>query len=60
MQFNDSLSLAHIEPSGVMISPHIANATMRSQIEAACRSAGYAPAIICTPDELMEPNDDNQ
>ena len=39
---------------------HIANATMRSQIEAACRSAGYAPAIICTPDELMEPGDDNQ
>jgi hypothetical protein len=37
---------------------HIANATMRSQIEMACRDAGFQPAIICTPDELMEPNDE--
>ena len=33
---------------------HIANATMRSQIERICRIAGYEPTIICTPDELME------
>ena len=39
---------------------YIANAVMRSQIEAACRNAGYAPAIICTPDELMEPDYDNK
>ncbi|NQT36597.1 MAG: type II toxin-antitoxin system VapC family toxin [Planctomycetes bacterium] len=36
---------------------HIANASMRSRIESVCRNAGYEPAIICTPDELMEPND---
>ncbi len=33
---------------------YIANATMRAQIERVCRSAGYEPTIICTPDELME------
>ena len=36
---------------------HIANATMRSQIETVCRNAGYQPAVICTPDELMESDD---
>lgn len=35
---------------------HIANATMRNKIENVCRSAGYEPTIICTPDELMEPD----
>lgn len=38
---------------------HIANATMRFQIEQVCRNAGYEPTIICTPDELMEPEDEN-
>ena len=38
---------------------HIANATMRAQIERVCREAGYEPTIICTPDELMEPDDDH-
>ena len=33
---------------------HIANATMRPQIERVCRCAGYEPPVICTPDELME------
>ena len=33
---------------------HIANASMRSRIERACRSEGYEPPVICTPDELME------
>ena len=35
---------------------HIANAAMRSRIELVCRSAGYRPAIICTPNELIEPD----
>ena len=35
---------------------HLANATMRSHIEKVCRDAGYESAIICTPEELMEPN----
>jgi hypothetical protein len=38
---------------------HIANATTRSQIERVCRDARYEPTIICTPAELMEPNDEN-
>lgn len=33
---------------------HLANATMRSQIEKICRIAGYEPTIICTPEELLE------
>lgn len=33
---------------------HIANATMRSRIEDACRQQGFEPPIICTPQELME------
>lgn len=37
---------------------HIANATIRSRIERACRNAGYEPTIICTPDELMEPENE--
>jgi hypothetical protein len=33
---------------------HIANARMRSQIEAICRNLRYDPPIMCTPEELME------
>ena len=33
---------------------HIANATMRAQIESVCRRAGYAVPVICTPNELLE------
>lgn len=33
---------------------HLANATMRNEIERVCRSRGYEPPIICTPEELME------
>jgi hypothetical protein len=31
---------------------HLANATMRSTIEAICRSEGLSPPVICTPEEL--------
>ena len=31
---------------------HLANAAMRSTIEATCRSVGLTPPIICTPKEL--------
>lgn len=37
---------------------HLANATMRSRIEQVCRDAGYEPAIICTPNELLEGDDE--
>lgn len=33
---------------------HIANAVIRSKVEALCRTEGYAPPVICTPEELME------
>lgn len=33
---------------------HIANAALRPRIEAICRSMGYEPPTICTPQELME------
>lgn len=33
---------------------HLANAGLRSKIEATCRAMGYEPVVICTPEELME------
>lgn len=33
---------------------HLANATMRPLIEAACTSKGVRAPIICTPEELLE------
>ncbi len=32
---------------------HIANAAMRNQIESICRSMGFEPSVLCTPEELM-------
>jgi len=32
---------------------HLANATIRNQIERKCRLKGYEPPIICTPEELL-------
>ena len=36
---------------------HIANATLRSQIETVCRSEGYEPPVVCTPQEMLEEED---
>lgn len=33
---------------------HLAGAGVRARIEAFCRNKGYEPAIICTPEELLE------
>ena len=33
---------------------HLANATMRGQIEAVCGAKGFKAPIICTPEEMME------
>ena len=33
---------------------HLANAAMRSMIDRVCRSYGFEPCIICTPEELLE------
>jgi hypothetical protein len=35
----------------------IANATLRSRIEALCRQLGYEPPVICTPTELLGEGD---
>jgi predicted nucleic acid-binding protein len=32
---------------------HIANAAMQRKIAAVCRSEGFEPPVICTPEELM-------
>jgi hypothetical protein len=32
---------------------HIANAEMQTAVTAVCRSAGYEPPVICTPEELL-------
>jgi hypothetical protein len=37
---------------------HIVNASLRPAIERVCRDAGHDPPIICTPEELLEGNDD--
>ena len=36
---------------------HIANATLRSKIEKVCRSQGYEPPVVCTPQEMLEEED---
>jgi hypothetical protein len=36
---------------------HIANATLRSRIEAVCRSQGYEPPVVCTPQEMLGQGD---
>jgi hypothetical protein len=33
---------------------HMANATLRAQIESVCASKGFKAPIICTPEEMME------
>jgi hypothetical protein len=33
---------------------HIANATLRVRIEQVCRTQGYEPPVVCTPQELLE------
>ncbi len=33
---------------------HLANAGLRTKIEATCLELGYEAVTICTPEELME------
>ena len=33
---------------------HLANAALRKRIESVCRSRGYEPPVICTPEELSQ------
>ncbi|HWE37834.1 MAG TPA: type II toxin-antitoxin system VapC family toxin [Isosphaeraceae bacterium] len=39
---------------------HIANATLRGRIDAACRESGFEPPTICTPEELPDGGDDER
>jgi hypothetical protein len=56
---NDAL---HIAVAAIHLVPylltwncrHMANATMRAQIEAVCAGQGFKAPIICTPEEMME------
>jgi predicted nucleic acid-binding protein len=38
---------------------HIANAELRPRIDRACTVQGYAPTILCTPEELIGGNSDD-
>ena len=33
---------------------HLANASIRNKIDSVCRSKGFEPTTICTPEELLE------
>ncbi len=62
-QPNDALHIALAAAHGVqyLVSwnfRHIVNAAVRPAIERVCRDAGYDPPIICTPEELLEADDD--
>ena len=62
-QPNDALHIALAASHGVqyLVSwnfRHIVNASIRPAIERVCRDAGYDPPILCTPEELLEPDDD--
>ena len=62
-QPNDALHIALAATHGVqyLVSwnfRHIVNASLRPAIERICRNAEYDPPILCTPEELLETNDD--
>jgi len=63
-QPNDALHIALASAHGVeyLVSwnfRHIVNASLRPAIERICRDCGWNSPIICTPEELLENNDDS-
>ena len=48
------MSIAHVKKVMTWNYRHLAGAGARARIEALCRDKGYEPAIICTPEELLE------
>ena len=49
------IAIAAVHGMGYLLTwncTHIANVTLRPQIEAVCRASGYEPPLICTPEEL--------
>ncbi len=62
-QPNDALHIALAAIHGVqyLVSwnfRHIVNASLRPAIERICRDSGYDPPILCTPEELLEADND--
>lgn len=56
---NDALHIAVAATHGIPYlltwnCRHMANATIRGQIETQCAGKGYKAPVICTPEELME------
>jgi predicted nucleic acid-binding protein len=56
---NDALHIAIAATHGIPYlltwnCRHMANATIRRQIESICAEKGYKAPVICTPEELME------
>ena len=48
------MSIAHVKKVMTWNYRHLAGASARARIEAFSRDKGYEPAIICTPEELLE------
>lgn len=38
---------------------HIANPTLQHRIESVCRDNGFEPPVICTPEQLLEAENDS-
>lgn len=60
--FDDALHLAIAATHGIgyLVTwncRHLANAQVFRKIESICRSAGWSPPVLCTPDLLMETKD---
>jgi hypothetical protein len=60
---NDAVHIALAASHGVQFLVswnfrHIVNASIRPAIARVCRDAGFGPPIICTPEELLEPDDE--
>ena len=39
---------------------HILNPTLQNRIAAVCRDCGFEPPVICTPEQLLEAESDEQ
>ena len=48
-----------LPPKAATDALHIANPALRPRIESVCRRMGFEPPVICTPQELLEIDDEN-
>lgn len=63
-QPRDALHIATAAVNGVQYIvtwnfKHILNPHLQHKIAGTCRDAGYVPPVICTPEQLLEAEDDN-